>query len=410
MIARVAWRLGGDPDADRPAGRVGLRRIPLTTVALLLVGGVLADLYGPEHYMGLPLLSAAPLVAGALLPFRLCLPMCLLACCVSVGVDLHELRDTSALLVNLADIALSAVLALALGELLRRQQRRLARARGVVEALQRAVLPHPPERVGPLRVVARYEAAQSEARVGGDLYAVQDTPFGVRAVIGDVRGKGVPAITSVAVAIGAFRQEAEHAPSLGDLARRLDEALSRESSRVGDVEEFTTAVLVEIPHDAGSARLLNRGHPAPYLISEGTVDLLEPKVHGLPLGMRVTVSARGDGSAAAGPADPTGPPSSAGPAAAEEGAADPAVETYPLPDGSSLLLYTDGLTEARDSRGAFYDPCSRLAARHRPEQNQLVDDLIADVRRWAGHRPQDDLALLVLTPVAGAPPEPFRPS
>ncbi|MFG2841555.1 serine/threonine-protein phosphatase, partial [Kitasatospora sp. NPDC048296] len=86
---------------------------------------------------------------------------------------------------------------------------------------QRAVLPEPPRNIGPLTVAAGYTAAQAEARIGGDFFAVQETPFGVRMIIGDVRGKGLAAVAAVSIAIGAFRQEAEYAPSLVTLGRRM---------------------------------------------------------------------------------------------------------------------------------------------------------------------------------------------
>ena len=62
---------------------------------------------------------------------------------------------------------------------------------------QRAVLPTPPARLGDLHIDARYVPAESEALIGGDLYVVQSTPYGIRVMVGDVRGKGLGAVSAV---------------------------------------------------------------------------------------------------------------------------------------------------------------------------------------------------------------------
>lgn len=89
--------------------------------------------------------------------------------------------------------ALTAVtLASGLASSLRgRRERVLAAVRSVAEAAQHALLTPIPETVGPFRVAVRYSAAAAEARIGGDLYALVSTPYGVRLIVGDVRGKGL---------------------------------------------------------------------------------------------------------------------------------------------------------------------------------------------------------------------------
>src|ERR1051326_8796417 len=69
------------------------------------------------------------------------------------------------------------------------QQQHLANVVSVAEAAQRAVLRPLPEHVGPLELGVVYLAAAADAQVGGDLYDVAKTPFGIRVIIGDVRGK-----------------------------------------------------------------------------------------------------------------------------------------------------------------------------------------------------------------------------
>ncbi|WP_086722732.1 PP2C family protein-serine/threonine phosphatase [Streptomyces carpinensis] len=356
--------------------RIRVRSVgfPALVAAALLIGGVAADLFGPQPYMGLPLLTAAPLVASALLSFRASLLVVVLACAASVALDLHLDRPATALFVDLADVVITGAVALMVNRARSRQEYRLAQVRDVAEVAQRAVLPDPPRRVGPVRVAARYVAAHAEARIGGDLYAVLATPFGVRAIIGDVRGKGLGAVSTVSVLVGAFCHEAERTPTLAELADRLDDALARRGTD-DTFEDFTTAVLLQIPPDGRTAQVLNRGHPPPYLVDERAVSPLEPTTHELPLGLRL-------------------------PGAGTSG--QRAADVFPLNPGASLLLVTDGVTEARDGSGAFYDPSIRLTPGAYTSPQRLVDALVRDVHRWTGRQSQDDMAVLVLTRPLGS--------
>ena len=71
-------------------------------------------------------------------------------------------------------------------------------------------------------------------------------------------------------------------------------------------------------------------------------------------------------------------------------------QEIPFPSGSVLLLYTDGLTEARDRRGVFYDPVARLRGRAFDSPYPLLTVLVEGVRRHTGDGGTDDLALLAV--------------
>ncbi|WP_432040537.1 hypothetical protein [Streptomyces cucumeris] len=71
-----------------------------------------------------------------------------------------------------------------------RHERELTQLRSVAEATQEVLLRPPPERIGALRIASAYLAAEAEAQIGGDLYAVARTAHGTRIIVGDVRGKG----------------------------------------------------------------------------------------------------------------------------------------------------------------------------------------------------------------------------
>ncbi|MFF0219796.1 PP2C family protein-serine/threonine phosphatase [Streptomyces vinaceus] len=362
---------GGDEDpggTGSGAARMVVRALP----AVLIAGGLAFDLLTPPSYTGSPFFSAAPLIAAPLSSLRVTVLTGVLA---SLAVVLlHLLNGTTwqvEALTELVTVMTVSGLAILTNRVVRRSGERLASARGIAEAAQRAVLPEPAERIAGLHVRARYEAAQADAFIGGDLYAVQDTPYGVRLAVGDVRGKGLGAVEAVAVVLGAFREAADTEPTLEGLVRRLERALTREGTRrdgLDSVEGFTTCVVGEIPADAQVLRLVNRGHPEPLLLyADGRVSVLAPAEPALPLGM--------------------GDLGRTWPDRAEE---------WPFPAGATLLLYTDGLTEARDAAGVFYDPAARLSGRVFPGPGELLGALSSDVRRHTGGGATDDMALLAV--------------
>ncbi|WP_406085622.1 PP2C family protein-serine/threonine phosphatase [Streptomyces virginiae] len=347
------------------------RRVVRLLPGVLIAVGMVFDVLTPPSFTGSPFFTAAPLIAAPLFTlWATALTGALAVCGVLV---LHILNGTSwkvEALTELVTVLTVAGLALLINRMVRRSGERLASARGIAEAAQRAVLPKPAERIGGLHVSAWYEAAQADAFIGGDLYAVQETPYGVRLAVGDVRGKGLGAVEAVAVVLGAFREAAETEPTLEALAQRLERALAREGTRrdsLDAVEGFTTCVLGEIPPGAGALRLLNRGHPEPLLLhGDGELAVLAPAEPALPLGL------------------------------GELGGRPDLAQEWAFPAGTTLLLYTDGLTEARDGAGQFYDPAARLRGRIFPGPQALLSALSSDVRRHTGGGATDDMALLAV--------------
>ncbi|MFD8737950.1 PP2C family protein-serine/threonine phosphatase [Streptomyces sp. NPDC059618] len=359
------------PAGDRPR-RLGPARTLVRALPVLLVAaGIVYDCLTPAAFTAAPFFTAAPLVAA---PFYSLLGTVLagalavgavLAVHFVLGIVLHADAVTEVVTVTTA-----AVLAVLVNVVVRRGDERLASVREIAEYAQRAVLPEPEARIAGLEVAARYEAAQEDAFIGGDLYAVQDSPYGVRVVVGDVRGKGMTAVAAVATVVGAFREAAEQEATLQGVAGRLERALTRAGTRHDDAEaaeEFTTAVLAEIPHGAGVVRVVNRGHPPPLLLCpDGTVAVLSAGTFALPLGMSEL-------------GDPYAP-----------------VVQEPFPRGATLLLHTDGLSEARDPRGRFFDPEAWSAGRDFPCPDALLTALSEAVRRHTGGALTDDMALLAV--------------
>ncbi|MET8475536.1 PP2C family protein-serine/threonine phosphatase [Streptomyces sp. NPDC006422] len=357
----------GRREAEAAPTRIFVRLLPL----LLVIGGAVYEYFTPAGYSGAPLFSAAPLVAAPF--FSLCTTILTGAVSIGAIVAVHLYFWTNmgvAFVTEIVTVATVCLLACLLNRIVRRSYEQLASAREIAQAAQLAVLPEPPRRIGGFVVAARYEAAQADAFIGGDLYAVQDTPHGIRIIVGDVRGKGMGAVAAVAVVIGAFREAAEQEGSLEAVAQRLERALAREGGRrrgIDDFEGFTTAVLAEIPHGTERVRVLNRGHPAPLLLlGDGTVRELYPCQEALPLGM------------------------------SELGSwPDRGIEAE-FPSAATLLLYTDGLSEARDPGGRFYDPADRLSGRLFPGPDELLGALVTEVRAHTGGGSTDDMALLAV--------------
>jgi serine phosphatase RsbU (regulator of sigma subunit) len=281
------------------------------------------------------------------------------------------------------------------------QERRIAAVTSVAEAAQRALLRPPPPRLGPLGFDVVYVAAAAEAKVGGDLYeAVATSAHGIRMIMGDVRGKGLGAVELATDVLGMFREQAHDACTLAELATRLDAGLGRD---LGRHEEFVTALLVEIDPESGRTSIFNCGHPPPLLIPAARDDaatrrvtLLEVPAPAPPLGLL----ALGDCSAAH--------------------------LSHALQPDDQLLLYTDGVTEARDAKRAFYplpERVSVLAAKAagsqaagkavlkpvssvsgRQGQSQGLLDLIrADLHKHVGAPLDDDAALLLVQAPAAWP-------
>lgn len=361
------------------AGSAVVRRTVKMLPGALIVLGFLFDVLTPPSFTGSPFFSAAPLIAAPLFSLRATVLTGMLATLAVIVLHLYNGTTFKVeAMTELVTVVTVSGLATLINIVVRRGTEQLASARGIAEAAQRAVLPTPAERIAGLQVAASYEAAQADAFIGGDLYAVQDTPYGVRLAVGDVRGKGLGAVEAVAVVLGAFREAAESEPTLEGVARRLERALAREGNRrdsLDAVEGFTTCVLGEIPPGAGLLRLVNRGHPEPLLLyANGGLAELAPVEPALPLGM------------------------------GELGGWPDRAQEWPFPEGATLLLYTDGLTEARDGSGDFYDPAARLRGRVFPGPDELLSALATDVRRHTGGAATDDMALLaVARPAAGQP-------
>jgi serine phosphatase RsbU (regulator of sigma subunit) len=245
-----------------------------------------------------------------------------------------------------------------------RRERELARVRLVSEAAQRVVLRPFPEYTGPVSAASAYRAAEADTHIGGDFYALARTGNSTRVIIGDVRGKGLASISETAVVLEAFRAAARDQLPLPEMVRYMEKSalwgLAEFSAGEADVgERFVTLAVVDIPDGEQVLRLVSCGHPPPFLLRRGTATAL----------------------AVADPAPPLGL------GAMSDNRYEP--QTFPYAPGDMLLLYTDGVTEARDARGTFYPLAQRAAARAGLGPTHLLASIEADLREYV---PPDALA------------------
>jgi serine phosphatase RsbU (regulator of sigma subunit) len=236
-----------------------------------------------------------------------------------------------------------------------RRESRLARMTVIAETAQRAVLRAMPTAIGSVGLAARYVSATAEALVGGDLYEVAATPFGVRVIVGDVRGKGLEAVQTAATVLGAFRAAAFTEPDPAALARRIDETLSR---LIGD-EEFVTAIVGEFQGDR--VTLANCGHHPPILVVDRAAETVDTGEPTLPLGL----------------------------------GAEPDVTRHYWPVGARMLFYTDGLVEARDAAGEFFPLDDHAVELGQDSVEDALDRLVDQLLRHGSNRLDDDLALVL---------------
>ncbi|MFD0358258.1 PP2C family protein-serine/threonine phosphatase [Streptomyces sp. NPDC127110] len=355
------------------SGRPRFRRRPgpgrlvrLSPVILTVVIASLAYTTPPEMAFS-RLLPAAPALAAAMWPV---LPTVLLGTvCLILMIGLSLVFPDLGTWWTAAGI-IAVTVAAAYGSHLRLQRERtLFQVRLVADAAQQVVLSPMPRRFGDVAIESLYLAAAAEARIGGDFYEVADTPYGVRLLIGDVRGKGLPAVGAAAAIVNAFREAAYDETDMVSVARRMDASSTRYNAAFpadGATERFATALLVEIPHGGGHIDILNCGHPPPLLLNRGELRVLEPATPSPLLSLAELI---GDHYS---------------------------VDSFEFAPGDLLLLYTDGIAEARARDGEFFPLTSWMRRQPPTPPRELLTALHRDLVHHSRGRLDDDVAALAV--------------
>ncbi len=219
--------------------------------------------------------------------------------------------------------------------------------------IQKSFLPARPPALAGLRFFEYYSPAR---HVGGDYYDYIPLPGNRLAVaLGDVSGKGISAALLMARLSAAVRFCLASNPSVPEAVRQLSATLTRE----GTEDRFVTFVVAVLDPADFSLTLVNAGHMPPLRRRSGGVDDVGPESGGLPLGVMDRPYAQA---------------------------------VLPFEPGDTLVLYTDGVTEARNPAGKLYG-AERLRAvvRGAPDDVEALGRAILDdVRSFAAGRPQND--------------------
>lgn len=366
--------------SERTLRETRLLPIPIAVMATIAV----ADIFAPADIHLGPLLVVAPTFTATFAGTMLTAVVGALALTTLISVGLARgVLGTVNLIVQIGSMAVIVVLLVLFCVLRERRERELLEVREVSDAAQRTLLPELPRRCGPLRIASRYHAAVEQAAVGGDLFGAARTATGTRLLIADVRGSGTGAFPETAMVMGAFRTAAHLQVPLPELMAYLEGSvqwgLTEHSGRAGPeasggydpvVEEtigregFVTALVLEIPDDEPVVHAVCCGHPPPYRLRDGRAEALHVDQPAPPLGLGALTG------------------SSFSPTA------------FDFVEGDTLLLYTDGLSEARNGAGVFFPVDAYAARRAEGGPEALLTGLWADLMEYHGGPPEDDLALI----------------
>jgi serine phosphatase RsbU (regulator of sigma subunit)/PAS domain-containing protein len=265
-------------------------------------------------------------------------------------------------IVLLEELAARAALALDTARLLAHQTR-------IAHSLQESLLPPHLPAIPGIDLAARYRAGAEGTEVGGDFYDAFATSTGWTVSIGDVCGKGAEAAAVTALARHTIRALAHEAESPASVLNGLNERLIASS---GDPSHMTAAIVRFSPTaDGAQVTASAAGHPLPLIVgADGRVEELGR------------------------------PGTLLGPFAGEARFVDATVTLAP---GDALVLYTDGVTEARSEGRLFGDGRLRetLAGVAGSDAHAIADAIESAVLRFGG-RPADDMAIVVAS-VVGVP-------
>lgn len=237
-----------------------------------------------------------------------------------------------------------------------REYTELQRELDLARRIQLSILPSafPPSQS--FRVAAKYVPMSS---VAGDLYdflVAEDKQAGL--LIADVSGHGVPAALIASMVKMAATSQRTHAANPAALLRGMNSALCGNTQG-----QYVTAAYVYLDAELQALHYSAAGHPAMLLLRDG--DVTEVAENGMLL-------------------------------AAVESAAYES-KSLPLQPGDRLLLYTDGIVEARNDAGQLFGDASLSTAfknsRHLSPA-EAADHLLTTVQRWAKSQ-DDDLTVLI---------------
>ena len=234
-------------------------------------------------------------------------------------------------------------------------QRELTTARKI----QRSLLPQSAPRIGGIDLAVKFIPMTA---VAGDLYDfIELGPSRVGILVADVSGHGVPAALVASMVKLAFATQSEHAHDPGRVLTSMNQVLARHLEH-----GFVTAVYAVIDSERGVVSVANAGHP-PLLIGRANRSVEEVHDHGFMLGFFPDATY-----------------------------SNVDVELY---EGDVILVYTDGVIEAQNAAGDFFDRDRVrrwLSSAERHDVALFSESAIADLNQWSGRQNFDDDVTLVV--------------
>ena len=248
--------------------------------------------------------------------------------------------------------------------------------RDLWETVQNGLLPSRLPVARGLRLAARYRPAERALLVGGDFYDAMVLPDGRLAVmVGDMAGHGAPAAAQAAGLRFGWRTLVAVNPNPAAVLAGLNAQMADPDQRA---EGLFASILYMLIEPSGSVSFAPAGHPPPVLLTASVCQPLEPLVGGPLLGVFDD--------------------------------AEWPVTHSSLPPGGTIVLYTDGLIEARRGADTFgiERACEVLAAERRSALELRVARLIAAARRHEDQSLRDDVVIVAVerpVPLPWALPE-----
>jgi phosphoserine phosphatase RsbU/P len=222
----------------------------------------------------------------------------------------------------------------------RRYQQELAIAASIQQSLMAVTIPDVSfARLHPKNISCK--------EIGGDFYDAVNTPDGLAIVLADVAGKGVSAALLASTLQGMINSQLTAGMPLSEIVASANRFLT--SKRIG--EKYATVVIARLRHD-GELEYVNCGHIPPLLICNN--EIIRPAHGNLPVGLLANTTYESD--------------------------------HYSLHPGDRLVLVTDGVTEAENAAGDFFDN-ERLEAAAKQGGMQEIFNAVSE---FCGSTPLND--------------------
>jgi len=203
--------------------------------------------------------------------------------------------------------------------------------------------------------------ARPARQVGGDYHAFMEREGILTAVVADVSGKSIPAAMLVSALHAAVQLLFAEGRELGDIATELNKHIHRWSAE----NKFITMLMISIDRESETVQFVNAGHNPAYVLSAGRIE--QVRSHGLPIGILPQTRY--------------------------------IAQTLPFPAGSTVVLYSDGITEAENVEGDEFgnDRLEAILHEHASASPPaLRDAIVSEVDRFVGAAPQKDDQTLVI--------------